>query len=111
YLTVVIGLSRQAGRAVAATVTGDLWQVEGANDRVQLANLGKALNRRQCEKFMRAGVSIIDPDTTWIDVDVAIGQDVTILPGPQLIGATDVATGAVIGPHTKLRHTEIGAGA
>ena len=111
YLTDVIGLSRQAGRPVAATVTDDLWQVEGANDRVQLANLGKELNRRQCEKFMRAGVSIIDPDTTWIDVDVAICQDVTILPGTQLLGATDVATGAVIGPDTTLKDTEVGAGA
>ena len=60
---------------------------------------------------MRAGVSIIDPDTTWIDVDVAIGQDVTILPGTQLLGATDVATGAVIGPDTTLKDTEVGAGA
>jgi bifunctional UDP-N-acetylglucosamine pyrophosphorylase/glucosamine-1-phosphate N-acetyltransferase len=81
YLTDVIGHSREAGRSVAATATDDLWQVEGANDRVQLANLGKELNRRQCEKFMRAGVSIIDPDTTWIDVDVSIAADATILPG------------------------------
>ena len=107
YLTDVIGLSRRAGRAVAATVTEDLWQVEGANDRVQLANLGKELNRRQCEKFMRAGVSIIDPDTTWIDVDVTLSQDVTILPGTQLLGATDIATGAVIGLDTTLKDTEV----
>jgi ribose-phosphate pyrophosphokinase len=91
YLTDVIGHSREAGRSVAATATDDLWQVEGANDRVQLANLGKELNRRQCEKFMRAGVSIIDPDTTWIDVDVSIAADATILPGTQLLGATDIA--------------------
>ncbi|MGO2863156.1 MAG: bifunctional UDP-N-acetylglucosamine diphosphorylase/glucosamine-1-phosphate N-acetyltransferase GlmU [Brevibacterium sp.] len=111
YLTDVIGHSREAGRPVAATATDDLWQVEGANDRVQLAKLGKELNRRQCEKFMRAGVSIIDPDTTWIDTDVAIGQDVTILPGVQLLGATDIAAGAVIGPDSTLKDTEVGAGA
>lgn len=111
YLTDVIGFSREAGLSVAATLTHDLWQVEGANDRVQLANLGKELNRRQCEKFMRAGVSIIDPDTTWIDVDVAIAQDVTILPGVQLLGATDIATGAVVGPDTTLKDTEVGPGA
>jgi bifunctional UDP-N-acetylglucosamine pyrophosphorylase/glucosamine-1-phosphate N-acetyltransferase len=111
YLTDVIGHSREAGRSVAATATDDLWQVEGANDRVQLANLGKELNRRQCEKFMRAGVSITDPDTTWIDVDVSIAQDVTLLPGTQLLGATDIDTGAVIGPDTTLKDTVIGAGA
>ncbi|MGC3023315.1 bifunctional UDP-N-acetylglucosamine diphosphorylase/glucosamine-1-phosphate N-acetyltransferase GlmU [Brevibacterium sp. FAM 24630] len=111
YLTDVIGHSRQSGLSVAATATDDLWQVEGANDRVQLANLGKELNRRQCEKFMRAGVSIIDPDTTWIDVDVSIAADATILPGTQLLGATDIGADAVVGPDTTLKDTEVGSGA
>ena len=111
YLTDVIGFSRDAGHSVAATATQDLWQVEGANDRVQLANLGKELNRRVCEKWMRAGVSIIDPDTTWIDMDVSLGEDVTILPGVQLLGATDIASGAVVGPDSTLKDTEVGAGA
>ena len=111
YLTDVIGHAREAGRSVAATATDDLWQVEGANDRVQLANLGKELNRRQCEKFMRAGVSIIDPDTTWIDIDVSIAADATILPGTQLLGATDIAAGATVGPDTTLKDTEVGEGA
>ncbi|GAA1866257.1 bifunctional UDP-N-acetylglucosamine diphosphorylase/glucosamine-1-phosphate N-acetyltransferase GlmU [Brevibacterium marinum] len=109
YLTDVIGSSREAGGSVAATATHDLWQVEGANDRVQLANLGKELNRRLCEKWMRSGVSIIDPDTTWIDVDVALGEDVTILPGVQLLGATDIHTGAVVGPDSTLKDTVVGA--
>ncbi|SMY00471.1 bifunctional UDP-N-acetylglucosamine diphosphorylase/glucosamine-1-phosphate N-acetyltransferase GlmU [Brevibacterium antiquum] len=111
YLTDVIGFSRDAGQSVAATATQDLWQVEGANDRVQLANLGKELNRRVCEQWMRAGVSIIDPDTTWIDMDVSLGEDVTILPGVQLLGATDIGTGAVVGPDSTLKDTEVGAGA
>lgn len=111
YLTDVIGFSRDAGQSVAATATQDLWQVEGANDRVQLANLGKELNRRVCEKWMRAGVSIIDPDTTWIDMDVSLGEDATILPGVQLLGATDIGPGAVVGPDSTLKDTEVGAGA
>ena len=111
YLTDVIGFSRDSGHLVAATATQDLWQVEGANDRVQLAHLGKELNRRLCEKWMRAGVSIIDPDTTWIDMDVSLGEDVTILPGVQLLGATDIASGAVVGPDSTLKDTEVGAGA
>lgn len=111
YLTDVIGFSREGGLSVAATATHDLWQVEGANDRVQLANLGKELNRRVCEKWMRAGVSIMDPDTTWIDVDVSLGEDATILPGVQLLGATDIGAGAVVGPDSTLKDTEVGAGA
>ncbi|RBP63673.1 UDP-N-acetylglucosamine pyrophosphorylase /glucosamine-1-phosphate N-acetyltransferase [Brevibacterium sanguinis] len=111
YLTDVIGFSRQEGLAVAATATDDLWQVEGANDRVQLAKLGKELNRRIVEKWMRAGVSVIDPETTWIDVDVSLSEDVTILPGVQLLGATDVHAHAVIGPDSTLKDTEVGAGA
>ncbi|GAA1635639.1 MULTISPECIES: bifunctional UDP-N-acetylglucosamine diphosphorylase/glucosamine-1-phosphate N-acetyltransferase GlmU [Brevibacterium] len=111
YLTDVVAVSHDAGLPVAATATDDLWQVEGANDRVQLAQLGKELNRRTCEKWMRAGVSIIDPDTTWIDVDVSLGQDVTLLPGVQLLGATDIGDGAVVGPDSTLKDTEVGAGA
>ena len=111
YLTDVVGVSHDAGLPVAATATDDLWQVEGANDRVQLAQLGKELNRRTCEKWMRAGVTIIDPDTTWIDVDVSLGADVTLLPGVQLLGATDIGDRAVVGPDSPLKDTEVGAGA
>lgn len=111
YLTDVIGIARSAGSAVAALVTEDVWQVEGANDRVQLAALGKELNRRIVEKWMRAGVTVIDPDTTWIDADVTLHPDVTLLPGVQLHGACDIATGAVIGPDTTLTDTEVRSGA
>ena len=111
YLTDVIGIARSQGSAVAALATDDVWQVEGANDRVQLAALGKELNRRNVEKWMRAGVTVVDPDTTWIDSDVTLNPDVTILPGVQLHGACDIATGAVIGPDTTLSDTEVGEGA
>ncbi|MCE1179117.1 MAG: bifunctional UDP-N-acetylglucosamine diphosphorylase/glucosamine-1-phosphate N-acetyltransferase GlmU [Micrococcales bacterium] len=111
YLTDVLGLARQAGRDVAAHLVDDLWQTEGVNDRVQLARLGKELNRRLLEQHMRAGVSIVDPDTTWVDADVSIGQDTTILPGTQLLGATSIGAGATIGPDTTLTDTEVGDGA
>lgn len=111
YLTDVIRIARDAGARVAAVPTPDVWQVEGANDRVQLAQLGKELNRRTVENWMRAGVTVVDPVTTWIDADVTLAPDVTILPGVQLHGACDVATGATIGPDTTLRDCEIGEGA
>ncbi|MGL4743063.1 MAG: bifunctional UDP-N-acetylglucosamine diphosphorylase/glucosamine-1-phosphate N-acetyltransferase GlmU [Dermatophilaceae bacterium] len=107
YLTDVVRLAREAGRPVRAHVVDDLWQTEGVNDRVQLAALGRELNRRVCERHMRAGVTIVDPATTWIDVDVAIGRDTTVLPGTQLLGATTVGERAVIGPDTTLTDTEV----
>ncbi|MGL4175316.1 MAG: bifunctional UDP-N-acetylglucosamine diphosphorylase/glucosamine-1-phosphate N-acetyltransferase GlmU [Dermatophilaceae bacterium] len=107
YLTDVVRLAREAGRPVRAHVVDDLWQTEGVNDRVQLAALGRELNRRVCERHMRAGVTIVDPATTWIDVDVAIGRDTTVLPGTQLLGATTVGERAVVGPDTTLTDTEV----
>ncbi len=108
YLTDVLGIARDAGGAVRAHVVDDLWQTEGVNDRVQLATLGRELNLRVCEQWMRAGVTIVDPATTWIDVDVTIGQDTTIRPGTQLLGATTIGAEAVIGPEVTLTDTEVG---
>lgn len=108
YLTDVLGLARAEGGRVAAFVTDDLWEVEGVNDRVQLATLGTVLNQRITERWMRSGVSIVDPSTTWIDVDVQIAQDVTIKPNTQLHGTTAIATGAVIGPDTTLVDVQVG---
>ncbi len=111
YLTDVLAIARERGHAVAAHVIDDLWQTEGVNDRVQLATLGRELNRRVCERHMRAGVTIVDPATTWIDTDVTIGQDTVILPGTQLIGATSIGVGATIGPEVTLTDTEVADGA
>ena len=111
YLTDVLSLARVDGGRVAAVTTTDRWQVEGANDRVQLAALGVEHNRRLIEAWMRAGVSIIDPATTWIDSTVTLDQDVTILPGTQLHGSTTVARDAVVGPDSTLTDVQIAAGA
>ena len=73
--------------------------------------LGAELNRRIVEGWMREGVTVMDPATTWIDADVVLAPDVTILPGTQLLGATVVASDAVIGPDTTLKDCEVGAGA
>lgn len=108
YLTDVLGLAREEGGRVAAYVTDDLMEVEGVNDRVQLATLGAELNRRTAERWMRSGVTIVDPSTTWIDVDVELAQDVTIKPNTQLHGNTVVSTGATIGPDTTLIDVEVG---
>lgn len=111
YLTDTVSIARADGLRVGAHVLDDVIQTEGANDRVQLAALGRELNRRVVEGWMREGVSVMDPATTWVDTDVVLGRDVTLLPGTQLLGATVVGEGAVVGPDTTLDDVEVGAGA
>jgi len=111
YLTDTVALAREAGLAVGAYVIDDVMQTEGANDRAQLAELGREMNRRIVTDWMRNGVTVMDPATTWIESDVVLAEDVTILPGTQLLGATVVAEDAVIGPDTTLKDCEIGPGA
>ncbi|MET0837189.1 MAG: bifunctional UDP-N-acetylglucosamine diphosphorylase/glucosamine-1-phosphate N-acetyltransferase GlmU [Marmoricola sp.] len=111
YLTDTVALAREEGLGVGAFAIDDVLQTEGANDRAQLASLAKEKNRRILDRWMRDGVTIIDPDTTWIDVDVRLAPDVTILPGVQLLGATAVEEDAVIGPDSTLKDVEVGAGA
>jgi bifunctional UDP-N-acetylglucosamine pyrophosphorylase/glucosamine-1-phosphate N-acetyltransferase len=111
YLTDIVGRAVADGLPVGAHVLEDVWQTEGVNDRTQLARLGRELNRRLTLHWMREGVTIIDPDTTWIDSAVTLAPDVTLLPGTQLLGATVVESGATIGPDTTLRNVEVGADA
>lgn len=111
YLTDVLQIARDAGERIATLHTDDIVQTEGVNDRVQLANLGRELNARNNDRWMRAGVTIVDPGSTWIDVDVSIEPDVTILPGTQLLGATSIGAGASIGPEVTITDSEIGPGA
>ncbi|KMM46414.1 bifunctional N-acetylglucosamine-1-phosphate uridyltransferase/glucosamine-1-phosphate acetyltransferase [Cellulomonas sp. A375-1] len=111
YLTDVLAIAREDGGHVRALRTDDPYAVEGVNDRVQLAALAAELNRRLLEDWMREGVTIVDPATTWVDVDVELERDVTLLPGTQLHGATVVREGAKIGPDTTLTDVEVGKGA
>jgi bifunctional UDP-N-acetylglucosamine pyrophosphorylase/glucosamine-1-phosphate N-acetyltransferase len=111
YLTDTVRIAREDGLTVGAFPIDDVAQTEGANDRVQLAEMGRELNRRIVTRWMRDGVTVMDPATTWIDADVKLAEDVTILPGTQLLGATVVAEDAVIGPDTTLKDCEVGAGA
>ena len=111
YLTDTVRLARDAGLTVGAHTIDDVMQTEGANDRVQLAALGREKNRRIVTRWMRDGVTVMDPATTWIDADVVLAEDVTILPGTQLLGATVVGEDAVIGPDSTLKDCEVGVGA
>ncbi|MET3962656.1 bifunctional UDP-N-acetylglucosamine pyrophosphorylase/glucosamine-1-phosphate N-acetyltransferase [Marmoricola sp. OAE513] len=111
YLTDTVGLARADGSTVGAFTLEDVMETEGANDRAQLAVLAAEMNRRILDRWMRDGVTIIDPSSTWIDADVQLAQDVTVLPGVQLLGATVVGEDAVVGPDSTLKDVEVGAGA
>ncbi|WP_051551912.1 bifunctional UDP-N-acetylglucosamine diphosphorylase/glucosamine-1-phosphate N-acetyltransferase GlmU [Nocardioides sp. URHA0020] len=111
YLTDTIAIAREDGLTVGAHAIDDVMQTEGVNDRVQLARIGAELNRRIVEGWMREGVTVMDPATTWIDADVVLATDVTVLPGTQLLGLTVVGEDAVVGPDSTLKDCEIGPGA
>jgi len=111
YLTDVIGILKSAGESIAAIMIDDFTETLGVNDRVQLAESAAMLRDRINDQWMRAGVTITDPTTTWIDATVEISSDVTLHPGTALLGSTKVATGAVIGPRTTLTDCIVKAGA
>jgi bifunctional UDP-N-acetylglucosamine pyrophosphorylase/glucosamine-1-phosphate N-acetyltransferase len=111
YLTDVISIVRQDGQVVQARHVEDSALVAGVNNRVQLAELGAELNRRIVAAHQLAGVTIVDPATTWIDVDVTIGRDTVIQPGTQLLGGTRVGGRCTIGPDTTLCDVAVGDGA
>ena len=111
YLTDVIAMIKSAGKAAVAIQSNDYTETLGINDRSQLAECAAILRDRINHLHMVNGVTIVDPETTWIDVDVVISNDVTILPGTALRGSTRIASGAVIGPRSTLTDVAVGEGA
>lgn len=111
YLTDVLGILREAGHRVGAAVTGDYEEIAGINNRVQLAEARRTLNDRLLTEAMLAGVTVVDPASTWIDATVTYEQDALVHPGTQLHGATHLGEGAEVGPNTRLTNTKVGAGA
>jgi len=111
YLTDAAAVLHQRGAKVDAVQVADHWLVAGINDRVQLSEVAAEFNARIVRHWQRQGVTIHDPRSTWIDVDVVLAEDVELFPDVQLRGATVVARGAKIGPDTTLVDTEVGEGA
>ena len=111
YLTDVIGILKNDGASVAAIMIDDFTEILGVNDRLQLAESAALLRDRINEHWMLAGVTIVDPTTTWIDATASISRDVTIHPGSAIYGTTVIASGAVIGPRTTVTNCQIKEGA
>lgn len=108
YLTDMVAIAASSG-IPPMTVTADPVEVLGVDDRVKLAEAARIMRGRILERHMLAGVTIIDPATTYIDAAVRIERDVTILPNTLMQGATRVASGCSIGPATSLTNAVIGA--
>jgi bifunctional UDP-N-acetylglucosamine pyrophosphorylase/glucosamine-1-phosphate N-acetyltransferase len=102
---------RGDGHRAGAYKAADWVETQGVNDRVQLAGARRQFNDRILEAHMRAGVTIVDPASTWVDVQVTMEPDAVVKPGTQLHGATHIAAGAEVGPNCTLTDTEVGEGA
>lgn len=111
YLTDAVAILRGDGHRAGVSVAADWREILGVNDRVQLAEARDLLNRRICEHWMRDGVTIVDPRSTWLDVRAELARDAVIEPATQLHGDTRVGERATVGPGCTLRDTVVGADA
>ncbi|MTA94729.1 MAG: UDP-N-acetylglucosamine diphosphorylase/glucosamine-1-phosphate N-acetyltransferase, partial [Actinobacteria bacterium] len=111
YLTDVIEILRNEGGKIAAVLIDDFIEILGVNDRVQLAETAALLRDRINEELMRAGVTIVDPLSTWVDSTATVANDVVLMPGTAISGNTTVATGSIIGPRSTLVDCTVGSGA
>jgi len=110
YLTDVIEVLHDAGHRVSSHVCADPSEALGVNDRVQLAAVEASMRERINRAWLEAGVTMVDPSTTYIDVTVTLDRDVTLFPGTMLQGRTRIGRGCEIGPNTRLVDTSVGAG-
>lgn len=111
YLPDVIGILKSEGQIVSAFTTDDFSESLGVNDRVALAHAEKVMRMRINEHHMRNGVTIIDPDSTYIEANVQIGQDTVVYPGTIIKGETQIASDCQIGPNSEIQNCFIGEGA
>lgn len=108
YLTDLVGLAVEDGHMVRTVALEEADEVIGINTRVHLAQAEALLRQRINRQWMLAGVTLIDPDSIYIEPEVTLGQDTILWPGTFLHGNTRVGAGCVIGPNTIIRDTQVG---
>jgi bifunctional UDP-N-acetylglucosamine pyrophosphorylase/glucosamine-1-phosphate N-acetyltransferase len=108
YLTDTIEILSSSGQLVNTVVVDDFYEVIGINTRVDLADAAKAMRARINREHMLAGVTIIDPNTTYIDVDVEIGSDTVIHPCTIIERGTRIGGNCVVGPFVRLSNVTVG---
>jgi len=111
YLPDVIGVLYEAGHNVVSMVAADPMETAGVNDRAQLAAVEAELRDRTNQRWMLDGVTMVDPERTYVDTSVVLEADVTLFPGTMLRGHTVVRAGAQVGPDSRLVDCEVGANA
>lgn len=111
YLTDVVGVLHDAGHRVDAVLVSDAAETQGVNDRRQLSEAEAELRRRTNDRWLRRGVTMLDPERTYIDTTVLLAADVTLFPGTILQGRTVVGEHAEIGPDTRLVDCAVGSDA
>ena len=111
YLTDVVGVLHDAGYTVTSLEAADSMEAAGVNDRAQLAVAEAELRDRTNERWMRRGVTMLDPEHTYVDASVELGSDVTLFPGTILQGRCVIGEHAEIGPNTRLIDCVVGEGA
>lgn len=111
YLTDVVAILRGQGHRVGAMPAPDADEILGVNDRAQLAEAGRLLRDRIVTHWMREGVTVVDPATTWIGNDVVLEPDAVVRPHTTLEGRTTISRGADVGPGCRLLDTVVGEGA
>jgi len=110
YLTDLVEILRRDGHKVAAYRHSGADEVLGVNDRRELAAATRALHRRKADALMASGVTILDPETTFVDVDVKVGPDTILEPGVMLLGATEIGRGVTIGSGSRIADSLVGDG-
>ncbi|MBM7650304.1 bifunctional UDP-N-acetylglucosamine pyrophosphorylase/glucosamine-1-phosphate N-acetyltransferase [Bacillus ectoiniformans] len=108
YLPDVIEILKSAGETVAAYQTNDFDETLGVNDRVALSQAEKTMRARINEKHMRGGVTIINPENTYIGPDVIIGSDTVLFPGTVISGKTEIGSDCEIGPNSEIKDSKVG---
>ena len=109
YLPDVLEILKKKGEKIFAVAADDYEETLGVNSRAQLAASEKILRRRKNEALMADGVTLMDPDTTYVDADVRVGRDTVIYPGTWLEGATVIGEGCEIGPSARFQDVKVGA--
>jgi bifunctional UDP-N-acetylglucosamine pyrophosphorylase / glucosamine-1-phosphate N-acetyltransferase len=108
YLPDVIGILQAEGARVSAHVTNDFSETLGVNDRVVLSQAERVMRNRLAEMHMRNGVTIINPENTYISADAEIGRDTILQPGTMIEGNTKIGEGCTIGPNSQIVNSVIG---
>ncbi len=110
YLTDVLGIARNVGAGVAVLKTLESQEVLGINNRVELVDADKRFRRRKCQELLLAGVTILDPENTYIDIDVEVGADTVIYPGARIEGASVLGSNCEVGTGARLVNCTLGQG-